>query len=57
MRGPRPPPSTIYKDSKNIEPTLFIGAKIKKYTLSNKPSGTRLSGSPLPVLSAKTPKT
>ena len=57
----RLPRSTIYKNSKNIERTLFWWAKIKTWTLSKNvkidPQEHVLQGFPLPLLSTKTPKT
>ena len=57
-----PPPSTIYKNSKNIERTQFWWARIKTKTLSKNvkidPQEYVLQGFPLPPLqSTKTPKT
>ena len=52
-----PPPSTIYKYSKNIERILIWWGKIKTRTLSKNvkidPQEYVLQGSPLPVLSTK----
>ena len=56
-----PPPSTIYKNSKNVQRTLFGLAIIKTRALSKNvkidPQEYVYQGSPLPLLSTKTPKT
>ena len=56
-----PPLSTIYKNSKNIEQTLFLWAKIQTRSLPKNvkidPQEYVYQGSPLSLLSTKTPKT
>ena len=56
-----PPLSTIYKNSKNIERTLFCWAEIKTQILSKTvkidPQEYVLQWFPLPLLCTKTPKT